>query len=195
VGFVRRQHALAEPLLDLRLFGVPAFTAALTTNVLSFFVAFGALLFVAQYLQLVLGLSPLAAGLWMLPAAAGFILGSLLTPVLARRLRPGLVMAAGLGLAAVGLGLLTQLGTDRAAGLAVLVGGSVVFSLALAPVDTLATGLAVGAAPPRSCSDACAPAPSPRLDPIRKRRSELKVERRSKREVREAGGKGEPSLC
>ena len=104
VAFVRRQQRLADPLLDLRLFRVPAFSAALTTNVLSFFVGFGALLFVAQRLQLVLGLSPLRAGLWMLPASAGFIVGSMLTPLLAGHLRPGLVMACGLGLAAVGLG-------------------------------------------------------------------------------------------
>jgi DHA2 family multidrug resistance protein-like MFS transporter len=156
VVFVRRQHTLADPLLDLRLFRIPAFSAALTTNVLSFFVGFGALLFIAQYLQLVLGLSPLAAGLWMLPASAGFILGSMLTPVLAGRVRPGLVMAGGLGLAAVGFGLLTELGTDRAAGLAVLVTGSVVFSLALAPVDTLATDLAVGSAPPERAGAASA---------------------------------------
>jgi MFS transporter, DHA2 family, multidrug resistance protein len=147
VAFVRRQQRLADPLLDLRLFRIPAFSAALTTNVLSFFVGFGALLFVAQYLQLVVGLSPLRAGLWMLPASAGFIVGSMLTPVLAGRLRPGLVMACGLGLAAGGFGLLTQLGTDHAAGLAVLVTGSVVFSVSLAPVDTLATDLAVGSAP------------------------------------------------
>jgi MFS transporter, DHA2 family, multidrug resistance protein len=156
VVFVRRQHRLAEPLLDLRLFRIPAFSAALTTNVLSFFVGFGALLFVAQYLQLVVGLSPLAAGLWMLPASAGFIVGSMLTPVLAGRVRPGLVMAGGLGLAAVGFGLLTRLGTGHAAGLAVLVAGSVVFSLALAPVDTLATDLAVGAAPPERAGAASA---------------------------------------
>jgi MFS transporter, DHA2 family, multidrug resistance protein len=156
VAFVRRQHALADPLLDLRLFRVPAFSAALTTNVLSFFVGFGALLFVAQYLQLVLGLSPLGAGLWMLPSSVGFIVGSMLTPVLARRARPGVVMACGLGLAAVGFGLLTQLGTDRADGLAVLVTGSVVFSLALAPVDTLATDLAVGSAPPERAGAASA---------------------------------------
>jgi MFS transporter, DHA2 family, multidrug resistance protein len=154
--FVRRQHALADPLLDLRLFRSRAFSAALTTNMLSFFVGFGALLFVAQYLQLVVGLSPLAAGLWMLPASAGFIVGSMLTPVLAGRVRPGLVMAGGLGLAAVGFGLLTRLGTDHAAGLAVLVGGSVVFSLALAPVDTLATDLAVGSAPPERAGAASA---------------------------------------
>jgi len=154
MAFVRRQHRLADPLLDLRLFRNPAFSAALTTNLLSFFVGFGTLLFIAQYLQLVLGLSPLQAGLWMLPASGGFILGSLLTPLLVRRARPGWVMAGGLTLAAVGFGLFTQL--DAAAGLAVLVTGSVLFSLALAPVDTLATDLAVGAAPPQRAGAASA---------------------------------------
>jgi DHA2 family multidrug resistance protein-like MFS transporter len=153
VLFVRRQHRLADPLLDLRLFRSAAFTAALTTNLLSFFTGFGALLFIAQYLQLVLGLSPLAAGLWMLPSSAGSVLGAMLTPVLARRVRPAFVMAAGLVLAAVGLGLFTLLGP---AGLALLVTGSVVFSLALAPVDTLATDLAVGAAPPERAGAASA---------------------------------------
>jgi MFS transporter, DHA2 family, multidrug resistance protein len=151
--FVRRQHRLADPLLDLRLFRSAAFTTALTTNLLSFFTGFGALLFIAQYLQLVLGLSPLAAGLWMLPSSAGSVLGSMLTPVLARRVRPGYVMAAGLVLAAAGLGLFTRLGP---AGLGLLVTGSVVFSLALAPVDTLATDLAVGAAPPERAGAASA---------------------------------------
>jgi DHA2 family multidrug resistance protein-like MFS transporter len=154
--FVRRQQALADPLLDLRLFRLPAFSAALATNVVSFFVGFGALLFIAQYLQLVLGLSPLAAGLWMLPSAAGFIVGSMLTPLLARRTRPATVMASGLALAAVGFGLLTRLDTGLSTGLAVLVTGSVVFSLALAPVDTLATDLAVGAAPPERAGAASA---------------------------------------
>jgi MFS transporter, DHA2 family, multidrug resistance protein len=145
VVFVRRQQGLPDPLLDLRLFRSPAFSAALATNTLDFFVAFAALLFIAQYLQLVLGLSPLLAGLWMLPSSFGFIVGSLLTPLLVRRARPAYVMAAGMALAAVGFGLLTQLdGT----GLAVLVTGSVVFSLGSAPMTTLATDLMVGTAPP-----------------------------------------------
>src|SRR5262244_3058996 len=154
VVFVRRQHRLADPLLDLQLFRSAAFSAALTTNLLSFFVGFGTLLFIAQYLQLVLGLSPLAAGLWMLPASAGFILGSMLTPALARRIRPAFVMATGLALGSAGLGLFTLLGS--ASGLGILVAGSVVFSLALAPVDTLATDLAVGAAPPERAGAASA---------------------------------------
>jgi MFS transporter, DHA2 family, multidrug resistance protein len=154
VGFVRRQRRLPDPLIDLRLFANRAFSAALTTNLLSFFVGFGALLFTAQYLQLVLGLSPLRAGLWSLPSSAAFILGSMATPLLVRRAMPAVVMAAGLTLAAVGFGLLTQLG--HTAGLPLLVAGSVIFSLALAPVDTLATDLAVGAAPPQRAGAASA---------------------------------------
>src|SRR5207247_4226582 len=106
VVFVRRQQTLADPLLDLRLFGSAPLSAALTTNVLSFFIGFGTLLFIAQYLQLVLGLSPLAAGLWMLPSSAAFIGGSMLTPVLTRRARPVVGIAGGLVLAAGGFFLL-----------------------------------------------------------------------------------------
>jgi DHA2 family multidrug resistance protein-like MFS transporter len=153
-GFVRRQRRLADPLIDVRLFANRAFSAALATNLLSFFVGFGALLFIAQYLQLVLGLSPLQAGLWSLPASAALILGSMAVPLLARRAPPVAVIAAGLALAAAGFGLLTQLGGTT--GLAVLVTGSVIFSLGLAPVDTLATDLAVGAARPERAGAASA---------------------------------------
>ncbi len=145
VVFVRRQRALPDPLLDLSLFRSPAFGAALAANTLDFFVSFAALLFIAQYLQLVLGLSPLQAGLWMLPSSLGFIVGSLLTPLLVCRARPAFVMAGGMGLATVGFGLLTKVDS---AGLAVLVAGSVVFSLGSAPMTTLATDLMVGTAPP-----------------------------------------------
>jgi MFS transporter, DHA2 family, multidrug resistance protein len=152
VVFVRRQQLLPDPLLDLRLFRRRAFSAALAANTLDFFVSFAALLFIAQYLQLVLGLSPLRAGLWMLPSSVGFILGSLLTPLLVRRARPAYVMAAGMVLAAVGFALLTRL--DAAAGLAVLVTGSVAFSLGSAPMTTLATDLMVGTAPPDRAGEA-----------------------------------------
>ena len=74
--FVRRQFRLADPMIDLRLFRIPAFSAALAVNVLAIFVAVGYFLFVAQYLQLVLGLSPLEAGLWSVPSAIAFIVGS-----------------------------------------------------------------------------------------------------------------------
>jgi MFS transporter, DHA2 family, multidrug resistance protein len=152
--FVRRQRTAADPLLDLSLFGNHAFSAALATNTLDFFVCFGALLFIAQYLQLVLGLSPLEAGLWMVPSAVGLIVGSMLAPVLVRRVRPWVVMAAGLVLAASGFALLTQV--DDANGLALVVAGSVVFSVGLAPLTTLSTDLMIGAARPQRAGAASA---------------------------------------
>ncbi len=58
-------------------------------NFLAIFVAVGYFLFVAQYLQLVVGLSPLEAGLWSLPSAVGFVIGSQLAPRLVRPDPPG----------------------------------------------------------------------------------------------------------
>ncbi|HZY05494.1 MAG TPA: MFS transporter [Anaeromyxobacteraceae bacterium] len=144
-AFVRRQRNLADPLIDLRLFRAAAFTAPLIVNALGLFVAFSAFLYTAQYLQLVLGLSPLRAGLWTLPSSLGFVVGSLLAPVLVRRLRPAFVMAGGLLVGAAEFGALSQL--DGAPGLALLVAGSALLGLGIAPVVTLSTDLIVGAAP------------------------------------------------
>jgi DHA2 family multidrug resistance protein-like MFS transporter len=146
VGFVRRQRTLADPVIDVGLFRITSFNAALATNFLAIFVAVGYFLFVAQYLQLVVGLSPLEAGLWSLPSAFGFIIGSQLAPRVLHRVRPALVIGGGLLLSAIGLALLTQVGVSG--GLPALVAGSVVISLGLAPVFGLTTELIVGSAPP-----------------------------------------------
>jgi DHA2 family multidrug resistance protein-like MFS transporter len=146
LGFVRRQHRLADPMIDLGLFRIRAFNASLATNLLGIFIAVGYFLFVAQYLQLVLGLSPLEAGLWSLPSATALIVGSNAAPRILRHLRPSWVIGAGLALAAVGLGLLTQVGGS--ADLAILASASGIVSLGLAPVFTATTDLIVGSAPP-----------------------------------------------
>jgi DHA2 family multidrug resistance protein-like MFS transporter len=144
-AFVRRQRTLPDPLIDLRLFQVPAFNVALATYTLSTLVAFGAYVFIAQYLQLVLGLSPLQAGLWTLPSMFSYIVGSMLVPVMARRIHPAHLIAGGLLLAALGFGLLTQVA--GASGLRDIVIGSIVYSLGISPVVILATDLIVGSAP------------------------------------------------
>jgi MFS transporter, DHA2 family, multidrug resistance protein len=145
---VRRQRTLADPMIDVRLFRSSAFNASLATNLLGIFIAVGYFLFIAQYLQLVLGLSPLQAGLWSLPSAGGFIIGSNLAPRLLRHLRPAWVIGAGLGLSAVGLGVLTQVGGSPDADLAILAIASLGVSLGLAPVFTATTDLIVSSAPP-----------------------------------------------
>jgi DHA2 family multidrug resistance protein-like MFS transporter len=153
-AFLKRQRTLANPLIDLALFRVPAFSAALAINTFCFFGAFGAFLFIAQYLQLVIGLSPLEAGLWSVPSAVGFVVGSMLAPVIVRRIRAGLAVTGGLALAFAGFVVLTQVGGPS--GLATLVTGSVIFSLGLAPVVTLGTDLIVGSAPPERAGAAAA---------------------------------------
>ena len=146
VVFVRRQLGLADPMIDLGLFRIRAFNASLATNLLGIFIAVGYFIFVAQYLQLVLGLSPLRAGLWSLPSAAALVVGSNLAPRILRRVRPAYVIGTGLALAAVGLGVLTQVGGS--ADLAILATASAIVSLGLAPVFTATTDLIVGSAPP-----------------------------------------------
>jgi MFS transporter, DHA2 family, multidrug resistance protein len=151
--FVRRQRR-DDPLIDLRLFRSPAFSVSLGTLLFGVFVLFGVNFFLAQYLQLVLGLSPLHAGLWTAPSACGVIVGSTLAPMVVRRVRHGFVVGAGLALSAVGLAVLTLVAPGS--GLPLLVLGSVVVSLGLGPVLTLTTDLVVGSAPPERAGEASA---------------------------------------
>jgi DHA2 family multidrug resistance protein-like MFS transporter len=143
VLFVRRQRRLAHPLIDLGLFRRPAFAVAVGTNLAAFLVVFGMSVFVAQYLQSVVGLSPLMAGVWSLPEALGFVAGSLLTPALAARVRGPVLVAAGLAVGAAGYLVVAQ----AQGGLAPVVAGSALGSVGLAAVATLITDLAIGAAP------------------------------------------------
>src|SRR5262245_9418982 len=94
-AFVRRQNGLADPLIDLRLFRLPAFSASLVTYTMATFVAFGTYVFMAQYLQLVLGLEPLEAGMWTIPSMLSFVAGSMIVPPIARRVRPVRVLCGG----------------------------------------------------------------------------------------------------
>jgi DHA2 family multidrug resistance protein-like MFS transporter len=155
VAFVRRQRRLPDPLIDLALFRIPAFSAAIATNVLGFLATFGTFLFIAQYLQSVIGLSPLQAGLWSTPAAIAFIFGSMATPWIVRTFSPAAVIACGMLVSAAGFVLLAQVGKS-ASPLGVLVAGSVIFSAGLTPVVTLTTDLVLGAAPPERSGAAAA---------------------------------------
>jgi DHA2 family multidrug resistance protein-like MFS transporter len=154
VAFVRRQRRLADPLIDLRLFRIPAFSVSAAANTLGGFIVFGTFLFIAQYLQLVVGLSPLQAGLWTLPSSLAVIAGSMLAPAVVRRVRPAFAVAGGMALAAAGLTILTQV--DAGAGVAVPVVASIVFSPGLGPAFILTTSLIVGTAPPERAGAASA---------------------------------------
>lgn len=149
-----RQRRLTEPFVRLALFADRTFATAASTLALGIFVLWGSNYAIAQYLQLVEGLTPLHAGLWTAPSALGVIAGSTLAPRIARIVDPPLVIGVGLVLAAVGYGVLTQVGGPN--GLAVLVSGAVVVSLGLGPMMALATDMVIGSAPPEQAGAAAA---------------------------------------
>jgi MFS transporter, DHA2 family, multidrug resistance protein len=144
--FVWRQLTAQDPLIDLQLFRAPAFSTAVATNVLVLFAIAGCLLFTAQYLQLVLGYSPLEAGLWTLPSSLGLVVGSLSAPAVVRWRGTRFAVVAGLGLAAAGPLLLTQV--EAGASLPVIVTGSVLLTLGGSLSATPTIDLIVGSVPP-----------------------------------------------
>jgi DHA2 family multidrug resistance protein-like MFS transporter len=109
VIFLRRERTLDDPILDLGLFTSRAFSAAVGAMLFGTMLMGAIMLFVTQYLQLVEGLSPLRAGMWMLPAVAAQTFIFLLVPLIARRIRPAYIMGVGLAVSLTGLILLTQL--------------------------------------------------------------------------------------
>ncbi|HJP71309.1 MAG TPA: MFS transporter [Candidatus Limnocylindria bacterium] len=151
--FVRHQLRLDSPIIDVRLFRVRAFSASLGTYFLGIFVMVGYFLFIAQYLQLVLGLSPLIAALWSLPSAIGFVIGSTIAPRVIHRVRPSVVMGTGMAIAAVGTAVLVGVSLDGGSLLLIAL-ASVVMAIGLSPVITLATELIVGSAPPEQAGAA-----------------------------------------
>lgn len=108
--FVRRQLARSEPLLDVRLFSDRAFSVATGCVALSMFGLVGLELFFAQYLQLVLGLEPLAASVRLLPLMIASLAGGLLAAPVLRRIGTRATIAGGLALTTVGLVPLLALG-------------------------------------------------------------------------------------
>ncbi|MFI8490324.1 MFS transporter [Streptomyces rubrogriseus] len=155
VVFVRRQNGLETPLLDMRLFRTRAFTGALLTLLFGMMALNGVEYLVPQYLLVAGELTPLAAGLWLLPGAAGLIIGSQLTPVLAKRFRPAYVITAGLVVTLVGFWLTATAGPDDS-GIVPAAAGLAVIMFGVAPISVLGTALASGAAPPEKAGAASA---------------------------------------
>lgn len=146
IVFFRRQQRLADPLIDIGLFHTPGFSAALATNVISIFVMFGTFLFIAQYLQLVLGKGPLEAGIWTAPSGVVFALGSMAAPFLTRAFEPRIIIAVGFLIAAAGFALLTQIAGAESPWL--LFAGMMIFCMGFAPIGAITTNLVMAEAPP-----------------------------------------------
>ncbi len=150
--FVIRQLRAEKPLLDVRLFANRTVSGALAVFLLSAAALGGVYSLFTQYLQHVQGLSPLQAGLAILPAAAVLIVVSTLSPVLARRFRPGNVIAIGLLTQVVGYILFAQL--DAGTGLALVIASFVITYPGVAPSMALTTDLVVSSVPPEKTGGA-----------------------------------------
>ncbi|WP_037362146.1 MFS transporter [Amycolatopsis orientalis] len=155
--FVRRQRRLAHPLLDLQLFRVRAFSAAVAIILVGAVTMGGVFMLVSQYLQMVAGLSTVGAGLLLVPQALAVVAGSMIAPRLARRFRPEFVLGFGMLIAAGGIVLFTLAGgSGGSGGVAFVVLGMSVASFGMGPQGVLCTEMVVGSVSPQRAGAASA---------------------------------------
>ena len=154
VLFFLRQRSAANPLIDLSLFRDRGFSASIGVNLVALFAMVGFLLFSTQWIQLVYGLSPLKAGLWTLPAPLAVAVTTTVAAVLAKSIRPGYIIGAGMVIATAGFVVMTQLRADSS--LAVAVIGATVISGGVGMAIPLTADLIVSAAPPERVGAASA---------------------------------------
>jgi len=110
VGFVAWELRVKEPMLDLRFFRNPRFTAATTAITMAFFAMFGSYFIIAQYLQFVRGYSPLDTGVRMLPWALAYMASAMQSAKLVERFGQRRVVSSGLFIAGAGLAWMSTSG-------------------------------------------------------------------------------------
>lgn len=152
--FVRRQNRLASPMLDMSLFRNSVFSTAIVANVLALFSFNGFILFLAQHLQLLEGMSPSASGVAMIPALLATVIAGLLVVPLVRKVRPGLVVAGGLALSATGYALVTF--GNHSGGPALLLAALLILALGVGAAETISNDLILGSVPAEKSGAAAA---------------------------------------
>ncbi|HEX5946889.1 MAG TPA: MFS transporter, partial [Acidimicrobiales bacterium] len=144
--FVWREATARYPMLDLGLFRDRRFSVASGGIALTYFTLFGTFFLVAQFLQLVLGVSALTAGLVQLPVSLIMLTVTPQVPRAVGRYGTRPVVAGGLALVAVGMAILAQLGTGASAWL--VAAAMVPTALGIAAVGAPLTTLMMAAVPP-----------------------------------------------
>lgn len=152
--FVMRQNHSATPMLDMKLFTYAPFTSSILANFLSIVGLIGFLFFISQHLQLVLGLTPLTAGLVTLPGAMVSVMGGLAVVRLAKRYTPQALMTFGLILVSVGFGLILLFRHDLTV-VAVII-SFVVLELGVGISQTMSNDTIVSSVPPAKAGAASA---------------------------------------
>lgn len=151
-AFVVRQNRAAHPLIDIDLFRIPAFSAAVGANVVVIMATVGLGVLAFTFMQTVHGLSPLESALWALPTFGGTVLGAVTAARLAPRVPGAPLLAAGLLAAACGFAVIASIGPRT--GLWVFIVGYVVLTFGVGLTATMAGSLVLGTAPPERAGTA-----------------------------------------
>jgi EmrB/QacA subfamily drug resistance transporter len=112
LGFVRWELHTAEPMLDLRYFRNPRFSAATTAITFVFFVMFGVYFVITQYLQSVHGYDPFDAGVRILPFAVAYMISAMRSARLVEKFGQRRVVSFGMVVVAAGLAMMSRSGVD-----------------------------------------------------------------------------------
>ncbi|MFK0401374.1 MFS transporter [Microbacterium sp. NPDC090225] len=154
VLFVRRQLRAEIPMLDMALFRRGTFSGAILVNLLSVVALVGFLYFVSQHLQLVLGLSPMMAGLALVPGMAVMIVAGLGVVPISRRVAPHLVVPIGLAFSVAGYLIVAF--TTHEHGVAPLIIAFVVLGIGIGAAETISNELILSSAPAEKAGAASA---------------------------------------
>ncbi|MEU2306725.1 MFS transporter [Streptomyces misionensis] len=143
--FTHRQRTHATPLVPPALLKGRGFAPALVLNLVASLAMMGSAVFTTQYLQSVLGKSPLAAALWsLLPSVFIGAAGPLAARLVQRGVERGHVVAGGFAAMAGGYALLALLGTDS---LWLVLAGAGVLACGMVAIMSQLTDLAMSGAP------------------------------------------------
>ncbi|QIK07619.1 MFS transporter [Streptomyces sp. ID38640] len=146
--FVLVERRVQRPLLDLGLLRRPSFAALPAAALLLQAAAFPYLTFVGLWVQNILGLSPVQAGLAVTPMALVSLLVGALGGRLLQRMAPQLPV--GIGMLLVGAGVLLEYALlGDGSGWAALVPGLAVSGLGIGAAMPVLVSAALGAAPPQ----------------------------------------------
>ncbi|PDP88590.1 MFS transporter [Glycomyces fuscus] len=155
--FVRRQRALDDPLIDVGLFGYRVFSVAVATNLMIVFSLVSSLFFLTQYLQLVLGVSPMRAGFVLLPGLVLSVLAGLVAVRLSRRLSLAAVVGGSLLVTATGFAVLVFAPQgDVVTGVVLVATGFALIATGAGFAETLTNGAIMSSAPPQRAGAASA---------------------------------------
>ncbi len=152
--FVRRQLRIDSPMLDMRLFRKGPFSGAILVNLLSVIGLVGFLYFVAQHLQLILGMSPMNAGLALLPGLVFMMAAGLGVVPIARRVSPRVLIPVALMFSVGGYVMVAFASNDN--GLVMLMAAFTALGIGIGAAETVSNELVLTSAPPAKAGAASA---------------------------------------